>query len=212
MDRHSQLGIVEIDLTALVEDRNRTSTTPTDDMRVDPLRPPKKGSKAQGMLTYSVQFFPLHHSAVVDKSEGGVPTLAEKKAARKADSLALPIFHLSTKLAETFEPEPFDWEKDRIEKRKETVRWVTGQREREILEIEEKPSEERRSGILAWNVLSLQDLQVRALTGDFKKSETSGAGGKPALAELTANVEGLEEEPVSSYVEVRPLDSFSCAH
>lgn len=153
----SQLGIVEIDLTALVENRNRESSTPTDDMRCDPLRSPKKGSKAQGMLTYSVQFFPLHHSTVVTGTGAGTaPTLAEKKAARLDNPLALPVFHLADKLAERFTPEQFKWEEERLEKRKETVMWVTGQREREILEVEQKPSEERRSGILAFNVLSLQ--------------------------------------------------------
>lgn len=64
----------------------------------------------------------------------------------------MPVFHLG----DLFKPEPFEWEEERLERRKESVRWVTGQREREILECEEKPSMERRSGILAWNVLSLQ--------------------------------------------------------
>jgi hypothetical protein len=148
-----QLGVVEIDLTALVEAHNASEFVPADDTRVDPLRSPKKSGKAQGFLTYSVQYFPLHHSAVsTGTAEGVAPSLAETKAARKENTLALPVFHVGG----LFKPEAFKWEGERLERRKETVRWVTGQREREILECEEKPTMERRSGILAWNVLSLQ--------------------------------------------------------
>lgn len=201
---------------------------PADETRVDPLRSFKKSGKAQGFLTYSVQYFPLHHSTVVTgTSKGAAPSLAEAKAARKENTLALPVFHVG----DLFKPEAFKWEEERLERRKESVRWVTGQREREILECEEKPSMKRRSGILAWNVLSLQsessfefasegrakgdahalpllprfsDLQVRAVAGDFD-NRTSGFGGKPALADMTDSVEGLEEEPVSSYVEASLL-------
>lgn len=130
------------------------------------------------------------------------------------------------------EPKPFDWEEERLKRRRESVKWLTGQRKREALEAQELPSKDRRSGILAFNIIqcqgavdhslavdttrsrilarSLSDLEFRAVTGDFARSSRPQAGGRPALAEYHDKPEGEEDDaPVSSYVEVRTDSSLA---
>lgn len=53
---------------------------------------------------------------------------------------------------EKFIGEKPDWVGERDERRKETTRWFTGERERDELEVLEKPSHDLRSGVLQFHI------------------------------------------------------------
>lgn len=158
----------------------------------------------------------------------GAKAKADKEAAETTD-FAWPIWHSIKDVV--LEPKPFDWEEERLKRRRESVKWLTGQRKREALEAQELPSKNRRSGILAFNIIqcqgsvdrslavgmtrsrivsrSVSDLEFRAVAGDFARSSRPQAGGRPALAEYHDKPEGEEDEaPISSYVEVRHHSSL----
>lgn len=174
------LGVVECDLAELVAQGKELSAAASaldsscragtgDNLharrkleeRVDALKPEKARHRDRdlGTLSWSVRFFPLStvSSGVPEAEEvDRMEREREEKASEKArQNTTWPIWHSVVKSV-TSEVEPFKWEKERLERRKESVKWMTGQRRREMRESEEKPSTARKSGLLVWNILQCQ--------------------------------------------------------
>ncbi|CED82208.1 Ca2-dependent lipid-binding protein CLB1/vesicle protein vp115/Granuphilin A, contains C2 domain [Phaffia rhodozyma] len=134
----------------------------------------------------------------------------ERDVGRKMMTTAWPLVHLgeilkktewATRALDILKPEPFEWETERLARRKDAVRWLLGTKDREVQENHLALDKKFRSGILRWNIIQLSELAVRPSSGEFTKSARSSAGGKPALAEKQ-ETEADQEDPVSSYVEV----------
>lgn len=170
------LGKIEVDLTDLVQEGNEASSDGKDTRgdRRDALQPLRQGGKAKGSLTWSVRFHPVRISYLPfpDASawaDGEVrfqvwrkkmeededdQVASEAKPPSKEDNMAWPIWHSAAEAV--LKPDPLSWEEERLKRRRESVRWLKGQRKREALEAQEKPSKEKRSGILAWSIVQCQ--------------------------------------------------------
>lgn len=145
------LGKVEVDLGTIVNSGSKASSSseiPRVNRR-DDLQPARKGGKAKGTLVWSIQFYPIWTPKSVEPTNEIDPGSSPAPT-----NLAWPIFH---RVKETvLNPEPFEWEEERLKRRQDSVKWLKGERKMEALQARAKPSRERRSGILAWNIIQCQ--------------------------------------------------------
>lgn len=174
------LGVVERDLNELVDRGNELHTDHgsgvdphTLDYDSTPLKSAKHKSsqRPQGVLNWSVRFYPLatfkdpslaHGDSTNDSAEAtgdqamSVEELAGEHLGDKEEGreqgkdgmlTAWPLIHLGTPLKEVewanwavwmLTPEPFEWERERLDRRKQAVRWIMGSRDRELMETKQK--------------------------------------------------------------------------
>ena len=135
------MGKVEVDLIDLVERSHRHAGMMR---RTDPLAANRQGLKTSGTLAWSVQFCPMWQipEDELEKKIAVPPPVGEPSAYRLPwwidwihDYMDVP-----------------DWEKERARRRRDTLEWFSGERERQKLEAMEAPSAERRSGVLQFHV------------------------------------------------------------
>jgi hypothetical protein len=69
---------------------------------------------------------------------------SERKGEPTKEDMILPSW---MKWMESYMDVP-NWEEERKQRRQETLAWFSGEREREAMEAEVKPSEKLRSGVL----------------------------------------------------------------
>jgi hypothetical protein len=135
------LGTVEIELAELVQAASSSGSTLH--RRSDPLEADKPGMKHAGILHWSVRFCPLWR--ISEEEARRRKTKIKEGKACEPGSVVQPWW--IDWITGWIEDKP-EWEKDRAERRKETVGWFTGERERDELEAAVRPNENLRSGIL----------------------------------------------------------------
>nr|XP_018261000.1 uncharacterized protein I303_06717 [Kwoniella dejecticola CBS 10117]OBR83158.1 hypothetical protein I303_06717 [Kwoniella dejecticola CBS 10117] len=200
------MGVVEVDVAELVDTHSDKLHHRRDEFQAD-----RPGMKCSGSLNWSIQFHGLwqmseeeiksrvKESKVLDGKEGINPPAMEK----------VPVW--MEILSRIIDKNEEKWYVNREKKRKETLAWFTGEKERDSLEVQGKPDENLRSGILQFHIHQCIDLEVEPLSGTYSShtaSKLSAAGGKPALEDLTDRTPIENPEPPSSYCEVHLNDKL----
>ena len=113
----------------------------------DPLKADQPGMTTAGTLDWSVQFCPLWQMPLEEMSR----RLEAKRNMQKYEPVDLLQPWWMDWLGRFLEDKP-DWESARAERRKETLAWFTGEKERDEMEAAAKPSDDLRSGILQFHI------------------------------------------------------------
>jgi hypothetical protein len=137
------LGIVELDLADLADEASRT---PHLIRRTDELRADRPGMRAQGVLHWSVRFCGLWQLPEEEIRRRSAEAKAKKGKGEPSEVEAREPWWLGA--VRRWVGDPPGWEEQRKDRRKETLEWFTGEKARDEMEAAEKPSEERRSGVL----------------------------------------------------------------
>jgi hypothetical protein len=135
------LGTVEVDLASLVDETYTTSDQLR--RRRDPLKADKPGMKHAGTLDWSIRFCKLWQMSPEDMQK----RMDKVKKERPGEPVVIEQSWWIEKLISFMEGQP-SWVGPRTEKRKETVAWFTGERERDEMEAGVKPDEDLHAGIL----------------------------------------------------------------
>lgn len=162
--------------------------------RDDELKPRRKGYTAKGNITWSYAFYPIWKLPQDGEKEDELAQDAwSKEQHGSADrgtgrSGQVKEPGLLYKFLGRFKPEPLEWENERKKRRLESIAWLTGERARETMEATQKPTLERRSGVLLFQIHQAIDLELEktggTLTSAIKKRPGSGiAGGPPGEAD-----------------------------
>ncbi|OCF61231.1 hypothetical protein L486_00877 [Kwoniella mangroviensis CBS 10435] len=198
------LGVVEVDISDLVDTHSSKLFFRTDDLKED-----TPGMKCSGRLNWSVQFHGLWQMSSEKIKKRSMETNALQDDINPPEIHQVPFW--MEMLSKIIDKNDEKWYKLRQEKRKETSAWFNGEKERDRLEAEEKPDEGYRSGILQFHVHQCIDLEVEPLSGTYSShttSRNSPAGGKPALESLTDRTPVENPDPPSSYCEVHLNDKL----
>lgn len=141
------VGIVEVELADLLD---IASSSPHSDpiRRNDALKSDKPGMRVSGSLTWSVRFAPLWH---LPPEEARRRVEEHRKLGkRKGDcDEAAPWWF---DWVERFVGEKPEWVGERSERNKETAKWFLGEREKDEMEVMDKPAEGYRSGVLQFHI------------------------------------------------------------
>jgi hypothetical protein len=197
------MGVVEVELSDLVE-RGKASSTEELDRRADELQGERPGMRTSGTLHWSVKF---HGNWEMAPEE-----VHERLMKRKKDIKGQPDDIETSWWIEQikkFVGEPPTWAEDRKQRRQEAVAWITGEKEKDEMEVSDPPSSELRSGVLQFHIHQCVDLEVESLAGTFSStavSNKSAANGKPALADVVDRTPAENPEPPSAYCEVHIND------
>ncbi|WWC91590.1 uncharacterized protein L201_006536 [Kwoniella dendrophila CBS 6074] len=202
------LGVVEVDLAELVDTHSSRLYRRKDEFQAD-----SPGMRCTGSLDWSIQFHGLWQMSPEEtkkriqeknKSEG-----REACEPPEVEANRVPVWmELLSKIIDKNEEK---WYKQRENKRKETMAWFTGEKERDNLEVQGKPDSNLKSGILQFHIHQCEDLEVEPTSGTYSShttSKNSPAGGKPALESLTETTSVENPEPPSSYCEVHLNDKL----
>nr|XP_019010216.1 uncharacterized protein I206_04684 [Kwoniella pini CBS 10737]OCF48997.1 hypothetical protein I206_04684 [Kwoniella pini CBS 10737] len=201
------MGVVELDLAEIVDTHSRKLHHRRDEFQAD-----TPGMKCSGSLNWSIQFHGLWQ---MSEEELKQRTKQSKVSSGREDMNPpemdkVPIWmEMLSRIVDTKNEEK--WYANREKKRKETLAWFTGEKERDTLEVQGKPDENLRSGILQFHIHQCIDLEVEPLSGTYSShtaSKLSSAGGKPALEDLTDRTPNENPEPPSSYCEVHLNDKL----
>ncbi|WWD03589.1 hypothetical protein V865_001643 [Kwoniella europaea PYCC6329] len=198
------LGVVEVDITELVDTHSSKLFFRTDDLKED-----TPGMKCSGRLNWSVQFHGLWQMSSENIKKRSMETYVLEDDINPPEIHQVPLW--MEMLSKIIDKNDEKWYKNRQQKRKETLAWFNGEKERDRLEAEEKPDEGYRSGILQFHVHQCIDLEVEPLSGTYSShttSRNSPAGGKPALESLTDRTPVENPDPPSSYCEVHLNDKL----
>ncbi|WVR00367.1 hypothetical protein IAU59_007510 [Kwoniella sp. CBS 9459] len=198
------LGVVEVDLADLVD-------THSDKMyhRCDPLTADRPGMRSSGSLSWSVQFHPLWQMSQEETQAKVLQAREQRNSDCEPPDNRIPWW--VEWIDKMVEGKDEKWVQERHEKRKETMAWFTGEKERDELEAGMKPSEDIRSGILQFHIHQCIDLEVEPNNGTYSShtsSSRSAAGGKPALASLIDRTATENPDPPSAYTEVHLNDKL----
>lgn len=184
------MGMVEFELADLLDENTRTEGAEAGlARRVDGLIPVRTGMKVSGSLTWSYQFYPLWK--MEQDSERSHEIADELWNSEKHGDNDIGTGRegsvinngLIYRLLGRMQPEALPWQAERQQRRLESIAWLTGERARETLEATEKPSPDRRSGILQFTITQCTDLELEKTKGTFskglKKDHRGAAGGSP---------------------------------
>jgi hypothetical protein len=139
--------VVEVELADLLDSASSASYTSGPIRRTDNLKSDKPGMRVSGLLTWSVRFAPLWQMSTQDLQR----QLGERDlGGRKGDCTDPQPWWFDW--VERIVGERPEWVGEREQRRKETARWFTGERERDEMEVSEKPSEDLRSGVLQFHI------------------------------------------------------------
>ena len=193
------LGMVSEDLAGLLgmvgdqqpEKRNWVE-------RDDELKPRRKGYTAKGNITWSYAFYPIWKMPQDGEQEDELAQDAWRKERHGSEDRGtgrdgqVKEPGLLYKFLGRFKPEPFEWENERKKRRLESIAWLTGERARETMEATQKPTLQRRSGVLLFQIHQAIDLELEktggTLTSAIKKRPGSGAaGGPPGKTDLLSD-------------------------
>ncbi len=139
------IGHIEVDLFQLIDETNTSDGSYRH--RSDPLKADKSGMKTSGTLDWSVRFCPLWQMPLDEMSR----KIERKRATAKyePEHVVQPWW---MELIGRFIEEKPDWETERSTRRKETLAWFTGEKERDETEAATKPTDDLRSGILQFHI------------------------------------------------------------
>lgn len=196
------LGVIEVDVAEIVD---RSTRTPGEQLfyRRDELQPEHPGMRVQGMVDWSVRFFPLHKISQQELER----RIEENRDKRGEGSTPAPWW---LEWLDKWCERP-EWEKEREVRRKEMVQYFTGERIREEIEAGGKPGPNHPSGILQFHIHQAVDLELQSVTGTFAGSggkHRSPASGKPALGDAIDRAPWENPDPPNPYVEVHLNDKF----
>ena len=215
------IGMVDNDLAELIEE---TSTTDGSYHRHrDPLKADQPGMTTAGILDWSVRFCPLWQMPLEEMSR----RLEDKRKTQMYEPVNVLQPWWMEWIGRFVEDKP-DWESARAERRKETMAWFTGEKERDEMEAAAKPSDDLRSGVLQFHIHQCNgnylpprwplspadtalDLEIESLEGTFSSdmnSRKSAASGKPALADVIDRTPAENPHQPSAYCEVHLNDRF----
>ena len=140
------MGVVEVDLTDLVE-RGKDSSTEELDRRADELQAERPGMRTSGTLHWSVKFHGMWEMAPEEVQE----RINERKKGIKGEPEVVETPWWIEKIKK-LAGEPASWSEDRKQRRQEAVSWITGEREKDEMEATEAPSDELRSGVIQFHI------------------------------------------------------------
>ncbi|KAK8853111.1 hypothetical protein IAR55_003812 [Kwoniella newhampshirensis] len=197
------VGVLEVDLTELVD-----TTSDRLHHRYDPLKGDRPGMRSSGTLEWSVQFCPLWQMSP-DESAAKIAKSREDKEVNCEPKDQTPPWWMQW-IAKIIDGQDEQWVKDRAGKRKETMAWFTGEKEKDQLEADTKPKENLTCGILQFHIHQCNDLETEPLSGTYSGSHSkrSAAGGPPALAGLVDRTPTENPDPPSAYCEVHLNDKL----
>ncbi|KAJ9110691.1 hypothetical protein QFC19_001520 [Naganishia cerealis] len=208
------LGMVSEDLADLLGSTAEERSTNQEMLhREDMLQPQRRGMTAKGSLSWSYAFYPIWKlpqdsekddnmaKAEWDKEKHAEADIGTGRTGRTKEPGLIYQF------LERFKPEPLPWENERKKRRLESIAWLTGERAREAMEATQKPTLERRSGVLLFQIHQGIDIQLERTGGTFtsalKRQRGSGvAGGPPALVDTIDSGAWEAEKLPSAYAEV----------
>ncbi|KAJ9118636.1 hypothetical protein QFC22_003856 [Naganishia vaughanmartiniae] len=208
------LGMVSEDLADLLSSTQQEQPAGQEMLhRTDMLEPHRRGMTAKGSLTWSYAFYPIWKLPQDSKKEENIAKAewdnekhseADIGTGRTGRAQEPGLIY---QFLERFRPEPMEWENERKKRRLESIAWLTGERSREAMEATQKPSLERRSGVLLFQIHQGIDIELERTGGTFtsalKRQRGAGvAGGPPALADTLDSGAWEAEKLPSSYVEV----------
>ena len=139
------IGIVEADLADLVDKTNTSDGSLR--RRRDMIQADKPGMKTSGSLDWSVRFCPLWQMPLEEMSR----RLEVKYKTQDREPIK-PLKPWWLEWIEGFVEDKPDWEAERATRRKETLAWFTGEKERDDMEAAAKPSNDLRSGVLQFHI------------------------------------------------------------
>jgi len=140
------MGVVEVELTDLVE-RGKQSSTEELDRRADELQGERPGMRTSGTLHWSVKFHGMWEMAPEEVHE----RMMERKKGIKGEPEIVETPWWIEQIKK-FAGEPASWSEDRKQRRQEAVSWITGEKEKDEMEATEAPSEELRSGVIQFHI------------------------------------------------------------
>lgn len=138
------IGVVEADLADLVDQTN--SSDGSLHRRRDEIKADQPGMHTSGCLEWSVRFCPLWQMSLEEMSR----KIEHKRRTQDRDP-ADQTKPWWLEMIEGFVEKP-DWEADRATRRKETLAWFTGEKERDEMEADTKPTDHLRSGVLQFHI------------------------------------------------------------
>lgn len=142
------MGVVEVDLADLVE-RGKESDSEDLDRRSDELQPERPGMKTQGSLHWSVKFHGLWEMAPEEVRERLLQRKRDRKGEPSAEDIQTPWW---IEQLRRWSGELPSWAEERQQRRRDTVAWFTGEKEKDEMEASEAPSAELRSGVLQFHL------------------------------------------------------------
>ena len=143
------MGMVEMDLADLVDASNKSDGS--FQRRNDPVKADNPGMKASGTLEWSARFCPLWQMPL-DEMNRRLEAKNDAKKYEPEDTQPPWYMQWVKALFEEFIEDKPDWEHNRDRRRKETLAWFTGEKERDEMEAASKPSNDFRSGILQFHI------------------------------------------------------------
>lgn len=140
------MGVVEVDVADLVE-RGKDSSNEDLDRRRDDLQAERPGMRTSGSLHWSVKFHSLWEMAPEEVEERMLQRKRQKVG--EPDNLETPWW---IEYLRKWSAEVPTWAEERRQRRKDTVAWFTGEKEKDEMEASEAPSTELRSGVLQFHL------------------------------------------------------------
>jgi hypothetical protein len=184
------LGMISEDLADLLS-TNQQEQSDNQEMlrRTDMLEPYRRGMTAKGSLTWSYAFHPIWKLPQGSKKEENIAKAgwnnerhseADVGTGRTGRTQEPGLIY---QFLERFKPEPLEWENERKKRRLESIAWLTGERSREVMEATQKPTLERRSGVLLFQIHQGIDIELERTGGTFtsalKRRGGAGVAGGP---------------------------------
>lgn len=184
------LGMVSEDLADLLSVTNDAHGNPQEMLhRDDELKPRRKGYTAKGNISWSYAFYPIWKLPSDGKKEDDLAQDEWNKEKHGEADIGtgrggqVKEPGLLYQFLERLKPEPLEWENERKKRRLESIAWLTGERAREAMEATQKPTLERRSGVLLFQIHQAIDLELErtggTLTSAIKRRPGSGVAGGP---------------------------------
>jgi Ca2+-dependent lipid-binding protein len=140
------IGVVEVDISTLVEKEQETHDKNLQ-RRSDSLTADQPGMRVSGKLHWSVQFYPLWQMGP-EELQSKIKNIAAARQKRGEPPSGEAVPWWMEMVNKYFGEDIPDWVAERAERRKETLEWFTGEKERDELEAAAKPSEDLRSGVV----------------------------------------------------------------
>lgn len=187
------LGMVSEDLADLLGMTSNAQSSKQEMVhRDDELKPRRKGYTAKGNISWSYAFYPIWKLPQDGQKEEALAQEEWEKEKHGPEDIGtgrggqVKEPGLFYQFLGRFKPEPLEWENERKKRRLESIAWLTGERAREAMEATQKPTLERRSGILLFQIHQAIDLELEriggTLTSAIKRRPGSGvAGGPPGM-------------------------------
>ncbi|WVQ84921.1 hypothetical protein IAT38_007084 [Cryptococcus sp. DSM 104549] len=204
------LGVVLADLADLVAASTSAEGTSGDGMqhRADAFTADQPGMRTSGVLFWSVRFCPLWQMSPAETSARIERARAARRGPIGPDGGEAGKEAWWIEWLKGWVPDREEWEEEREERRRETVEWLKGEKEREMMEADEGASEERPCGILQFHIHQCIDLEIEPTSGTYSSTPRSATGGPPALAHLTERTPTENPDPPSAYCEVHLNDKL----